>query len=61
MNAKEMIKILEADGWELKNQNGSHKHYIHPTKKGKIQIPDHGKKDIKIKTAKEILKRAGLK
>lgn len=61
MNAKEIIKILKADGWELKNQNGSHKHFIHPTKKGKIQVPDHGHKDLKITTANQILKSAGLK
>lgn len=61
MNAKQIIKILKADGWELKNQNGSHKHFIHPTKKGKIQVPDHGHKDLKETTWKEILKQAGLK
>lgn len=61
MNAKDIEKILKKDGWVLKNQEGSHKHYIHPTKKGKIQIPDHGKQDLKLKTANTILKDAGLK
>jgi predicted RNA binding protein YcfA (HicA-like mRNA interferase family) len=61
MNAREVIKILKADGWYEKNQEGSHKHFIHPTKKGKLQVQMHGNKDIKKKTLKSIFKQAGLK
>lgn len=60
MKAKEIIKILEADGWYEKNQKGSHKHFLHPTKKGKVTVPEHRSKDIPIGTAKNILKQAGL-
>ncbi|WP_365936206.1 type II toxin-antitoxin system HicA family toxin [uncultured Traorella sp.] len=30
-----MEKIILADGWVFKNQVGSHRHYIHPSKKRK--------------------------
>lgn len=59
--AIEMEKIILADGWEFKSQSGSHKHYIHPTKPGKVTIPFHGGKDISRKTELSILKQAGLK
>ena len=59
--ALEMEKIILADGWVFKNQVGSHKHYIHPTKSGKVTIPFHGSKDIPKKTELSILKQAGLK
>ncbi len=29
---REMEKLILADGWIFKNQEGSHKNYIHPTK-----------------------------
>ncbi len=61
MTAKQLIKLLEKNGWKLKNQRGSHKNYIHPTTKGKVTIPYHGNKDINIKTLNNILKQAGLK
>lgn len=61
MKAKEIIKLLENDGWVFKNQKGSHKHFIHPKRKKKITVPDHGSKDIPIGTANNILKDAGLK
>ena len=59
--AKELERILLNDGWVLKDQNGSHRHYIHPHKSKKITISFHGKKDIPIKTMKQILRDAGLK
>lgn len=60
MKPKELIKILKEDGWIFKNQVGSHKHYIHPTKKEKIQVPYHNK-DLKPGTLNKILKDAGIK
>ena len=41
MRFKEIEKILLADGWRFKNARGSHNHYIHPTKPGKVTIPNH--------------------
>ena len=37
----EMERIILADGWIFKNQTGSHRHYIHPSKPGKVTIPFH--------------------
>jgi predicted RNA binding protein YcfA (HicA-like mRNA interferase family) len=33
--------MIEADGWELSRQRGSHRQYAHPTKPGKITIAGH--------------------
>ena len=49
MTSKDMEKLILADGWVLKNQVGSHRHYIHPIKKGKVTIPFHSK-DLTRKT-----------
>lgn len=40
---KEIIEIIETDGWYFKQQKGSHKQYYHMVKKGCVTIPDHGK------------------
>jgi len=60
MKAKEMERILFDDGWFLKNIKGSHYHYIHPSKKGKVTIPFHAG-DLDIKTVNSIKTQAGLK
>lgn len=60
MKPWELEKIVLADGWMFKSQEGSHRHYIHPVKPGKVTIPFHCK-DIPRGTEKSILKQAGLK
>jgi predicted RNA binding protein YcfA (HicA-like mRNA interferase family) len=58
---KEMIKIIELDGWVLYTQKGSHKQYKHPIKKGRVTIPDHGQNEVlEHKIVKSILNQAGL-
>lgn len=56
----EMEKEILADGWMFKCQIGSHRHYIHPTKSGKVTIPFHAK-DLPKGTEHSIRKQAGLK
>lgn len=60
MRFREIEKIILADGWYFKNAKGSHNHYKHPKKPGKVTIPNHGG-DLDKKTVDSILKRAGLK
>lgn len=60
MKPKEMERRIPADGWVFKSWEGSHKHYTHPEKSGKVTIPFHGK-DLPRGTEISILKQAGLK
>ncbi|TDF98275.1 type II toxin-antitoxin system HicA family toxin [Paenibacillus piri] len=60
MTSREMIKLIEDDGWRLVAVVGSHHQFKHPTKPGKVTIP-HPKKDLATKTIKNILKQAGLR
>lgn len=60
MNSKEIIKLIEADGWYKHTQKGSHCQYKHLRKKGKVTVP-HPKTDLPIKTIQSILKQAGLR
>ncbi|GHT01125.1 toxin HicA [Planctomycetales bacterium] len=57
---RELRKMLTDDGWRQVAQAGSHCHFRHPIKDGKVTIPLHNK-DVKKGTANSILKQAGLK
>lgn len=59
MTVREIEKLLKADGWYVVGQVGSHRQYKHPEKPGKVTVPVH-KGDLNLKTAKSILKQAGL-
>jgi predicted RNA binding protein YcfA (HicA-like mRNA interferase family) len=58
-NSREIIKILQADGWVENRVSGSHHQFTHPTKRGIVTVP-HPKKELKIGTVKSIFKQAGL-
>lgn len=59
MKAREIEKLLQQDGWYVKNQVGSHKQFKHPSKPGKVTVPIHNG-DLDKGTAKSILRQAGL-
>ena len=59
MKSREVIKLIEKDGWFLVAVKGSHHQYKHPTKKGRVTIP-HPKKDLAKGTIRSIKKQAGL-
>ncbi len=59
MKPREMEKIILEDGWIFKNQEGSHRHYTHPTKPGKVTIPFHSK-ELSKRTENSIRRQAGL-
>lgn len=57
--AKELERMLLADGWYFVRQVGSHRQFRHAEKSGTVTIPAH-KGDLPIGTAKSILRQAGL-
>ena len=62
MKVREVIKLIEKDGWYLVRQKGSHRQYKHPVKIGLVTIAFHKLSDeIAPGTLSSILKQAGLK
>ena len=49
MESREIIKKLKEDGWYQVGVTGSHYHFKHSVKQGKMTVP-HPKKDIPLKT-----------
>jgi predicted RNA binding protein YcfA (HicA-like mRNA interferase family) len=58
---RDIIKMVEADGWRMVTQRGSHRQYKHPAKPGKVTIAGHPSVDAAPKTLKSILEQVGLK
>ena len=61
MRPKEVEKLLLADGWVYKTTKGSHKHFVHPAKPGKVTVPQHPGDTIDKTLLSKILQQAGLK
>jgi predicted RNA binding protein YcfA (HicA-like mRNA interferase family) len=58
---RDILRRLADDGWVLKNQVGSHRQFVHPTKPGKVTVAGQNSQDTDEGTYRSILKQAGLK
>ena len=58
---RELIRLIEEDGWRLVAQRGSHSQYEHPTKPGKVTVAGKPNADVPKGTAANILRQAGLR
>ena len=58
-DSRKLIRLLQEDGWYLAGTIGSHHHFKHPDKPGKVTVP-HPKHNLPAGTVKSILKQAGL-
>ena len=61
MKVKELIRMLEKDGYKQIRMKGSHRQYRHPDKKGIVTVAGKHSADIPPGTLASILKQAGLK
>jgi predicted RNA binding protein YcfA (HicA-like mRNA interferase family) len=61
MKVKDVIKLIENDGWSMVRTKGSHRQYKHPSKKGLVTIPAKFNDELAPGTLNSVLKQAGLK
>ena len=61
MKVRDVIKLVEADGWYYVGTKGDHRHYKHPKKKGKVTISGHLRDEMKPSLYNSVLKQAQLK
>ena len=61
MKVRELIRLLEKDGWHLVRTRGSHRQYRHPTKPGTVTVAGKLGVDVPPGTLNSVLKQSGLK
>ena len=62
MKYRDLVAMIEKDGWQHVRTTGSHFHFRHPAKKGVVTIPSGGKlgRDVPTGTLKSVLRQAGI-
>ena len=58
---REVIELLEADGWYLNNQEGSHRQFKHSIKKGKVTVNGKSSDTLSQELLNSIWKQASWK
>jgi predicted RNA binding protein YcfA (HicA-like mRNA interferase family) len=61
MKVRDIIRLLEGEGWFLVETRGSHRQYKHPVRPGRVTVAGKPSDDLAPGTLNSILKQSGLK
>jgi predicted RNA binding protein YcfA (HicA-like mRNA interferase family) len=61
MKVRDVLKLIEDDGWYQVTQKGSPRQFKHPAKPGRVTVAGHPSQEMDKGTVNSILKQAGLK
>jgi len=60
MKLRDVLKLIEEDGWYLVATKGSHRQYKHSKKPGRVTIAGHLNDDLAPGTLNSVFKQAQL-
>jgi len=46
MNVRDVLDLIQEDGWYLVRQRGSHRQFKHPEKLGRVTVAGHPRDDV---------------
>jgi predicted RNA binding protein YcfA (HicA-like mRNA interferase family) len=61
MKVRDVIKLIEEDGWYVVAMKGSHRQYKHANKPGRVTIAGHPGDEMAPGTMSSVLKQSQLK
>ncbi len=57
---RDIVRLIEEDGWRFHSQRGSHRQYVHASKRGRVTVPGKPGADLTMTLRKSILKQAQI-
>lgn len=60
ITASQLMRALKQDGWQQVRQSGSHVILKHPDRPGRVTVPIHTNKILKLQTLESILEQANM-
>lgn len=61
MKVRDVLRLLEAEGWILIATRGSHRQFKHPVKPGRVTVAGKPSDDVSPGTLNSIMKQSGMK
>lgn len=61
MKVRDVIQMIDQDGWREVRQRGSHRQFKHPTKPGLVTVAGKPGDDLAPGTLNSVLKQASLR
>ena len=60
MKVRDLLKLIQQDGWYQVAQKGSHRQFKHPSKPGRVTVAGHPSDEMAPGTLNSIFKQAGI-
>jgi predicted RNA binding protein YcfA (HicA-like mRNA interferase family) len=60
MKVRDVIRMLEKEGWRLVVTRGSHRQFKHPTRPGRVTVSGHPGDEMPKGTLASVRRQAGL-
>lgn len=60
MKVRDLIRLLERDGWCQVTMEGDHRQYKHSTKRGRVTVAGHPADELHPKTLASIFRQAQI-
>jgi predicted RNA binding protein YcfA (HicA-like mRNA interferase family) len=60
VKVREILKVIEDEGWYQVRQTGSHRQFHHPTHRGCVTVAGHLSRDLPEWIVNSIMKQAGI-
>ncbi|MGI8926678.1 MAG: type II toxin-antitoxin system HicA family toxin [Tepidiformaceae bacterium] len=60
MKVRDVIRLIEADGWYHDRTRGSHRQFKHASKPGVVTVAGHSGVDMPVGTLRNVLRQAGI-
>jgi predicted RNA binding protein YcfA (HicA-like mRNA interferase family) len=60
MKVRDVMRIIEEDGWRFVEQSGSHRQFKHPVKRGRVTVPGKPGDELHPKTLASIFHQAQI-
>jgi predicted RNA binding protein YcfA (HicA-like mRNA interferase family) len=61
MKVRDVLRLIEQDGWRFHSQKGSHRQYVHPSKAGRVTVPGKPGDDLSPGTLRSIFNQAKVR
>jgi len=61
LKVRDVIKLVESDGWVFVRMRGDHRHYEHSTKQGIVTIAGHPGDEMVRGTQRSVFRQAQIK
>jgi predicted RNA binding protein YcfA (HicA-like mRNA interferase family) len=61
VKVRDLLRLIEEDGWRFHSQKGSHRQFRHPVKRGRVTVPGKPGDDLSAALVRSVFNQAQIR